>query len=313
MKKILITGGAGFIGYHLANHLSKNNNNFIYIFDNLSRGRMDNNFKKLILRKNVKFYKIDLLRNIKFKIKDINTTYHLAAKVGVANVNKSPSETININILSLINTLKFLKKNSSNSKFIFFSTSEVYSPLIFNKISKQPYSEKENLIFDNSIKSRDSYYISKLFGEKYVKLSGFKFIIFRPHNIYGPRMGFSHVIPELIKKIKKFKNVKVYSPNHSRAFCYVDDAISQILFLQKKRMNEVYNIGNPREEIKIYKLANLIRGLLKSDARLTKNTITSGSPPKRCPNIKKIKKLGYNKQFTNLRRGLVNTIKWYEK
>ncbi len=89
MKKILITGGAGFIGYHLANHLAKNKNNFIYIFDNLSRGRADIEFKKLLLRKNIKFYNIDLSKQISIKIQNISTTYHLAAKVGLANVNKS--------------------------------------------------------------------------------------------------------------------------------------------------------------------------------------------------------------------------------
>ena len=66
-------------------------------------------------------------------------------------------------------------------------------------------------------------------------------------------MGFSHVIPELIKKIKNLKNVKVYSPNHTRAFCYIEDAIAQILFIEKRRVNEIYNIGNPKEEIKIIK------------------------------------------------------------
>ena len=313
MKKILITGGAGFIGYHLANHLSKNKNNFIYIFDNLSRGRVDIEFKKLLLRKNVKFYNIDLSKQISIKIKNISITYHLAAKVGVANVNKSPLDTINTNMLSLINTIKFLKKNNLKSKLIFFSTSEVYSPLIFNKISKQPYSEKENLIINNKIKSRDSYYLSKLFGEKYVKLSGINYIILRPHNIYGPRMGFSHVIPELIKKLKNLKNVKVCSPNHTRAFCYIEDAIAQILFIEKSKVNEIYNIGNPKEEIKIIKLANFIKKIINSKARLKKDIVTIGSPPKRFPNIKKLKKLDYHKKFTNLNEGLIKTIQWYEK
>tara|TARA_B100002052_G_C15582428_1_gene462886 strand:+ start:120 stop:629 length:510 start_codon:yes stop_codon:yes gene_type:complete len=169
------------------------------------------------------------------------------------------------------------------------------------------------LILTDKIKPRDSYFLSKIFGEKYVKLSGMSYLILRPHNIYGPRMGYSHVIPELIKRMSNSKEVDVFSPNHTRAFCYIDDAVSQILFVEKKGRNEIYNIGNPNEETKIFDLANIIKTLLNSKTKLNRGIITQGSPPKRFPNIKKIKILGYKNKFNNLKSGIIKTIKWYQK
>ena len=94
MKNILITGGAGFIGYHLANRLSQDSENCIYILDNLSRGKRDNQFKNLLKKKNIKFINRDLSKKIKIKLKKIHTTFHLVAKVGVENVSKSPETTL---------------------------------------------------------------------------------------------------------------------------------------------------------------------------------------------------------------------------
>lgn len=313
MKNILITGGAGFIGYHLANRLSQNSKNYVYIMDNLSRGKRDNQFKNLLKKKNIKFINKDLSKKIKIKLKKINTTYHLAAKVGVENVNKSPLDTFNLNLISLINVINFIKKNNINSKFVFFSTSEVYSPLIFKKVKNTKFTEKVTLLVNNDSKSRDSYYLSKLFGEKYLQLSNLKYLILRPHNVYGPRMGFAHVMPQLIKKIQTKKRIGVFSPNHSRAFCYIDDAISQIIFLEKNQSNGIFNIGNPDEEIKIFNLAKLIKNLMNSKSKLLKDKITAGSPHRRIPNINKLKNLGFDKKLTNLKIGLIDTISWYEK
>ena len=129
----------------------------------------------------------------------------------------------------------------------------------------------------NKLINRDSYFLSKFFGEKNCRNEWVKFLNLRPHNIYGPRMGKSHVIPELIEKINlNQKYVKIFSPDHKRAFCYIDDAIVQIvkLSLDRNINKKTYNIGNMTQEIKIYDLAKKIKKLLNSKSSLKRFYIT---------------------------------------
>lgn len=313
MNKILITGAAGFIGYHLINKMADLKYQFILI-DNFSRGKKDSAFRDIIKKKNVKLINVNLLKPYKLDFKNIKYVFHLAAKVGVKNVVKEPGETINDNLSMLINTINAVKQQNKNSKFIFFSTSEVYSPLIDTNSAKFPLNENVNLIIKKNTQPRDSYYISKLVGEKIVELSGLKFLNLRPHNIYGTRMGFSHVIPELIRKFtSSSRNIKIYSPSHTRAFCYVDDAINQMinLALKTKTENKTFNIGNNTEEIKIIDLAKRIKKLLLSDKKIIMGSITPGSPKRRVPDLKLTKKFSKVKKFTNLNVGLKKYIFWF--
>ena len=266
--------------------------------------------------KNIKFIKKNINKEIIIN-KKFDYIFHLAATVGVKNVKKSPSFTFQNNIIPTFNLINYLQKKNKNCIFVFFSTSEVYSPLI--KIKKKVFPLKENydLILPNITNSRDSYFISKIFVEHFLKLSGIKYIIYRPHNIYGPRMGMSHVIPELIKKIilDKNKSVKIYSPHHKRVFCYIDDCINQIIFscFKKKYFNKVLNIGSNQKEIKIYDLAKLINALSFNKKKLIKSIVTPGSPYRRIPDVKKITKKIKNYNETKLLDGIKKTIKWYKK
>jgi len=315
MNKIVITGAAGFIGYHLVKKIINTKHKLILI-DNFSRGKKDKFFNNIIKNKRIKFLNQNLTRPFELKEDKIKYIFHLAARIGVKNVIKKPSETINDNLSMLINTINAVKKNNKKVKIIFFSTSEIYSPLIANKTAKFPLKENVNFIINNKIQARDSYYISKLVGEKIVELSGFDFINLRPHNVYGPRMGFSHVIPELIKKFKgKERRIKIYSPTHKRAFCYVDDAINQMVKLafNKKANNFSFNIGNNEEEIKIFDLAKKIKILLKSKKEIIKGKNTPGSPIRRVPDIQKTNKLIKKFKFTNLDQGLENYTNWFLK
>ena len=317
-KNILITGGAGFIGFHLAKTLLKKNK--VYLWDNLSRGKYDNELKSILRNKNVFFSNINLDNQIKNKTTKFDYVFHLAGSVGVQNIkNKSLKSFLN-NIKSTINLLNFVFHNNKKIKFILFSTSEVYSNLIKKKKVKFPISEENFLIIDNEVIDRDSYFLSKIFNEKLLQLSKLKTIILRPHNIYGPRMGLSHVIPELIVKIlkeqkKSTKSTTVFSPSHKRAFCFIDDAIKQIVLLARKKnlKRQIYNIGNMKEEIKMFNLAKKIRKLVFNKAKLKKGKITEGSPPRRVPDMKRtlgeIEKI----KFTNLDQGLKITYNWYKK
>ena len=307
-KKILITGGAGFIGYHLSKKLVFDNK--ITILDNLQRGKKDKYFKDLIKSKNVKFINLDLTKKIEIKKNEYDYVFLLASIVGVKNVNDQPYSTLKVNIQSIFNTLDIL--NSKKSKLIYFSTSEVYSPLVIKKKNKFPISEKNDLLILNQDSKRYTYYISKILGEKLIKFSGKPFLILRPHNIYGPRMGYSHVIPEQIYKIKNKKKSLIYSPNHKRAFCYIDDAIDQIMYLcsSKKNFNKIFNIGNPNEPITMMRLSKLIKKELNSFTKLLPTEITSGSISNRLPFLNKSL---YPKCKTSLKKGVLNTIKWYQE
>ena len=110
--------------------------------------------------------------------------------------------------------------------------------------------------------------ISKIYCEYLLIHSGLPYTIFRLHNIYGPRMGTSHVIPELIRKISKLKNGNFYrlvNPNHSRTFCFISDAINYVIstIKNKKTVNQIFNIGQSKPEVTIFKLLQIIQKLQK--------------------------------------------------
>jgi nucleoside-diphosphate-sugar epimerase len=158
--------------------------------------------------------------------------------------------------------------------------------------------------------------LSKIYCEAMCIHSNLRYLILRPHNIYGPRMGYSHVIPELIKKIsiiKKNNSLNLFSFNHRRAFCYVDDAINQIYLITKSRIiNETLNIGNNEEEISIINLCKKILKLYcRKDIKIVKKNINNYSPSRRLPAMNKIYKFIKKFKYTKLDDGLIKTINWY--
>ena len=285
--------------------------------DNLSRGKYDSYLKKLLRRKNVQFIKKDLTKEIKINISNISHIFHLAGSVGVKNINKNPYQSFLNNFLSLKNIADFNKNLKKKAKIILFSTSEVYSNLIKKKLIKFPIEEINDIIIENTIIGRDAYFLSKIFNEKFVQLSNLNYLILRPHNVYGPRMGYSHVIPELAKRMLNKKNnqeIEIFSPNHKRAFCYIDDAIHQIIELSMNKNNnkKIYNIGNMNEEIKMIDVAKKIKLLIGKSLKLKKGKVTEGSPIRRIPNMSKTLKKIRKKNFVSFDEGLQRTLNWYK-
>ena len=312
--KILITGGSGFIGYHLCKKILKMKKYHLTCVD----VKKNDNYliKELRKNKNFKYLKLDLNQSSGTKFSNFKFVFHLAAIVGVKQVNKNPLNSLTMNASIFSKLVSNLEKYSPRTKIIFFSTSEVYGPLSDLGKLKYPTKEDINLIIPSITRGRDSYYLSKIFGEKILELSKLNYCILRPHNIYGPNMGFKHVISELIKKFNIKKNTfKIYSPNHTRSFCYIDDAVKQIIRLSFnfKSNRKTFNIGNPKEEIKIRKLAILIKKLLGSKKRIIDGPNTKGSPKRRVPNVNKTLKLINKMNFTPLKLGIKKTIIWYEK
>jgi len=317
LKKILITGGSGFLGFALANKLRKKYK--IIIFDNNFRGSFDK--FQLNQKSNVTLVKGDI-RNEKQVLnvsKGCDIIYHLAFINGTSHFYDRPKLVMDVGIQGTINILKSCLVNKKIKKFYFASSSEVYFKPKF-----YPTKENEYLIVPDPKNPRFSYSGSKIIGEilsfNYLRESKIKFNIFRPHNVFGPNMGFEHVIPEIIKKIfiktnkfrKKVCTIKIQGTgNETRSFCFVEDAVNQLEIIQTKGKNfEIYNIGQTKE-ISVKKLIQDISKILKIKVILQTTGLREGSVNRRCPNILKIKKIGY-KSKNNYQKGLTKTVNWYK-
>ena len=197
---------------------------------------------------------------------------------------------------------------------IFFSTSEVYAETLKKKLIKFPTPEESLILVDQKFSSRSTYMLSKIYGEYICNFSNLPITIVRPHNFYGPRMGLSHVIPELTKKILFKKKVKINSHNHKRTFYFIDDAIQEIFQLvqSKKSLGKIYNVGSGKE-ITIYNLAKLISKQLDKKVELIRSPDIHSSPSRRQPRVSKIKNITKYNSKNLIEIGLKKTISWYLK
>ena len=316
--KILITGGAGFVGWHLAKLLSKDPLNKIYIVDDLSRGELDEDFSDLIKKDNVEFFNEDL-RNIEAlkKIGEIefDYIYHCAAVCGTNNFYEKPYYTLSNNIQATINIIEAFK--DSGAKFLFTSTSENYSGYENLEI---PTPEVVHLSIADVFNPRWSYAGSKIVGEQLfihaAKEYGIKYSIIRFHNIYGERMGYGHIIPGVIKRIFERQDpFEIISQNETRSFCYIEDGVSAMkkIMLSDKTNGKIINIGK-NEEVEIGEIYKKIFALAKfNPENVIYKDSPEGSTSRRCPNVDLLKKLtGYTCE-TSLESGFHKTYEWYKK
>ena len=320
MKKILVTGGAGFIGYFLIKELLKNEKSKIVIIDNMYRGRMDDELKKITSHKNVSFYQGDLTdSNLFNKLdKDFDYIYHLAAVIGVKNVIENPDKVLKHNAIVTLNLIEFAKNIKTLKKILFSSTSEIYAGTLKHYGIDIPTNEDVKLTLDDIKSPRTTYMLSKMYGESIFFNYGLKynipFTIVRYHNVYGPRMGFLHVIPEMLVKISKQKVVEVASPEHTRSMCFIDDAVEMtIKACEKNSTNkEILNIGNQDQEISIINLTKTIAEVLGKEIEIKTLPDTEGSPSRRCPDITKINNMiGYLPKV-KIKDGIKKTYEWYK-
>ena len=315
--KVLITGGAGFIGLFLAKKLMSKYR--VDLIDNFYRGKKDYTFNSILKEKNVNLYKIDLLEDRK-KFNKLSKNYkyifHLAAIVGVKNVINNSNDVLIKNIILLKNTIEIAKKQKNLKRFIFFSTSEVYYGTLKNYGLKFPTKENTKLSILHLSNKRGTYMLSKIYGEAMCAHSNLPFTVIRPHNFYGPRMGLAHVIPELFKKAYFAKNNKitVYSPNHKRNFCYIEDGINLILSLifKKETLGKTYNVGSNNKDINIERLAKIIIKISQKKLKIKKEKDLFDSPIRRFPDVSKALKITSFKYKHDLELGLKKTFDWYK-
>lgn len=317
--KVLITGGAGFIGYHLANELLGHDYE-VTLADNFERGVDDSDLKKLKENKMARVLSLDLLKPESYEKIDgeFDMIFHLAAIIGVQNVLARPAEVLRNNLMLLFNVVDFAKKQKHLGRVIFASTSEVYAGTLQHYGMEIPTPEGTPLTLTDLNHPRTSYMLSKIYGEAVMHQGGLPFTIVRPHNFYGPRMGMSHVIPKLMRKAWFGEGggvLEVYSPHHKRTFCYISDAVAMMRLLAESRnsVNQAYNVGNQEPEICIRDVAGIILRTLGKSYEICEREAASGSPERRCPDMRKTMECtGYTPRIT-LEDGIRMTFEWYKE
>lgn len=309
MDKVLITGGAGFIGSFLAEKMAAMDQQ-VTIFDDFFRGARPN-LKSLEDR--VEIVKGDITdgKMVRRAVKDNDTVFHLAAIQGTRNFYEIPVKVLKVNIEGTFNVLEACV-GTDVEKVIFASSSEVYGhPTYF------PVDEEHPLQILDIKNPRFSYAVSKIAGESlcvnYSKIHGLKTIILRYFNVYGPRMGRDHVIPEFIIRIIKGADFTIQGDgNQTRSFCYIADAIngSVLAAMNAKMVSQVFNIGNP-EEVTINELARLIAEIAEVEIDPKHVPLPEGGTPRRVPDITKAKSVLKYEPRISLTEGLRMTFEWY--
>lgn len=318
-RRILITGGAGFVGLHLARTLAAEAANSVTLLDNFARGRDDAELAAALRAPNLTCRSGDLLDPMTLEGlgSGFDEVYHLAAVIGVKNVTQRPHDTVRVNAITMLNVLEWWAKGGAD-RLMFSSTSEAYAWTMRFHDLPIPTPEGVPLALTEMENPRSSYAGSKVFGElavhQYAHIYDKPFTIVRYHNVYGPRMGYEHVIPELFLRAANGENpLQVYSTTNTRAFCYVDDAVR--LTIQAMRQPELrgltLNVGNDREEVTIAQVAKTILAAADIDADLEAREAANDPIPRRCPDMSRARELfGYEPRY-DLRAGVAKTVAWY--
>ena len=319
MKKILITGVAGFIGYHLAEKLLNNNYHIIgidnlndYYDPNLKKARLDN----LNELSNFEFHKVDFINNKKlipiFENNQIDQVIHLGAQAGVRYSISNPQLYIDTNITGFLNILEN-SKNYKIENIIYASSSSIYG---INY--KMPFSEN-----DKTEKQISMYGVSKktneLMAHAYSNLYGLKTTGLRFFTVYGPwgRPDMAYYI--FTKAIIKNKSIDLFNNGEqARSFTYINDIIEPIHRLVKINYeeknipggHEIFNIGGTKQ-IKLLRFIEIIEGYIGKKAKINLKPMQKGDVKETNADIGKLEKITNYLPQTNIEKGLEKFIDWY--
>ena len=319
MSRVLITGGGGFIGAHLARALADADQE-IDLVDDLSRGQMDGDLRELTERPNVRFLETDLLEPgaTKDLPSDYARIFHLAAIVGVANVLDAPDRVLRRNVELLGAVLDLASRQDGLERLVFASTSEVYAGTLELGDLAVPTPEDSVLILPDLDRPRTSYMLSKIYGEAMALQSGLPVTVVRPHNVYGPRMGLAHVIPELLQRAHGARDgghLEVFSVDHRRTFCFISDAVEMISRASEAPAGkgQVLNVGNQEPEIPIRELAELVIEVVGHKLQIDPRPPHPGSPERRCPDMSLTTEVTGFRGQVSLKDGVRETYDWYRR
>lgn len=312
--KILITGGAGFIGSNLAYRLSENKTNNIYIIDNLSTGSKSN-IKDLLEKENVHFYEMDITDSkiIDFiKENEFEYIYNFACPASPKYYLKFPVETWEANVLGVRNLLIAIKR--TKTKMLQSSTSEVYGDAL-EIPQKETYFGNVNCTgvracYDEGKRSAEALIFD------YKRLYNTDIRVVRIFNTYGPKMNKQdgRVISNFINQAIKDEDITIYgNGEQTRSFCYIDDTLDAIIALMnlKEKVNFPVNVGNPAE-INMIETASFIKKLTNSNSNIVFKECMKDDPQRRKPDIEAISNILGWKPKVDLETGLRKTIEYYK-
>jgi nucleoside-diphosphate-sugar epimerase len=308
LKTCLITGGTGFIGSALTRLLLERGFH-VRVLDDNSRG----NFRRLTDVMDSLDIREGDIRNAELVSKSligVDVVVHLAYINGTINFYERPREVLDVAIIGMQNVLEAMKVNNVPELYL-ASSSEVYQyPDVF------PTPETVPLVVPDPFNPRYSYGLGKIVQE-FMSIHADTFLnrlaIFRPHNVYGPDMGFQHVVPELCSKIMAEKSDEVVlkgDGSQSRSFCHISDFVQGFsLLLDAEFERETFNLGT-REEVTVSHLAEVIASSLGRQIKFSASTAPSGETNRRVPDISKIENLGFS-QSMMLQAGVREYCDWF--
>ena len=307
MKKILITGGAGFIGSNLCEKLLQQGNEIICL-DNFYTGSKDN-IRHLLDNNRFELIRHDITQEY---IAEINQIYNLACPASPVHYQLNPIKTVKTNVLGIINMLDLAKR--TNARILQASTSEIYGdPLIHPQ--KEEYRGNVNTIGPRSCYDEGKRVAETLMTD-YHRQYKIDTRIIRIFNTYGPKMSLNdgRVVSNFIVQALKNSDITIYGDgSQTRSFCYVDDLIyGMIALMNKDNVSEPINVGNDAE-ITILELANLIIKLTDSRSKIVNKPLPKDDPVKRKPDLTKARKILNYKPKISLEEGLAETIKYFDK
>ncbi len=315
MSSHLITGAAGFIGFHLTRALAARGDRVVAV-DNFVRGERDAALQALADLPNVTFVEADLTRenDVADLPIDVDRVYHMAALNGTQNFYERPMDVIRCSTLPTI-LLAERMRDSGIKRFVYAGTSESYASTVTRFGWPVPTAEDVPLSLDGVDNPRWSYAASKMHGEVVTiqagRSYGFPWSIIRYHNVYGPRMGDRHVVPDFFERMRDAR-YELFGHADTRSFLYIDDAVRATLALGESAdcANEIVNIGSP-DEITIADLGKRMLAVRGIDAPITLHPSPAGSVKRRAPDIAKLQRLTGFAPRVSLDDGLAATARFY--
>lgn len=311
-QKILITGAYGFIGFHLAKRLASLPV-ILFLVDIHPLIDSDSEFREILDPGRVTYFEGNL-SDKKFvnSLPESDIVFHLAAVNGTDNFYEIPFDVL---LNSSLPTVFLLEKYRECKKFVYAGSSESYAGAVNLGIAPIPTPESVPFVIDEPGNPRWSYSLAKSFGEVACHGAaiqfGTNFTILRFHNIYGPRMGFKHVIPDFLARARRGEYT-LFGSEETRSFLYIDDAIEDIIgSTAMASQGTTFNLGG-YEEISILNLATLILNILNiNQPVIQKFPAPRGSVKRRKPMLDSINNLLGERSRVNLDLGLKTTIDWY--
>jgi dTDP-glucose 4,6-dehydratase len=306
--RILITGGAGFLGSHLTDRLIQERHTIV-CFDNLITGSMDN-VVHLLGNELFRFVKYDVTEHL-FIDGHLDWILHFASPASPLDYAVLPIQTLKVGALGTHKSLGLARNKCA--KFLLASTSEVYGDPFENPQQEDYFGNV------NPIGPRGVYDEAKRFGEAltmaYHRVHSIDTRIARIFNTYGPRMRANdgRVIPTLIMQALKNEPFTIFgSGNQTRSFCYITDMVEGLYRLMCSSFNEPVNLGNPNE-MTVNDLAYVIKDITGSKSEIVYHPLPVDDPKVRHPDITRAEKILQWKPIVPLREGLQKTIEYFDK